>query len=251
MIHLTLAVALMFQSATPPSISRAMVLPAETKPSYRAHSSPACSDWRSARAGKHEDSSLRAGIYRKWVLGYITGFNIVGPDQSGNLLATATRDEVYVAIDGFCQRNPANSVVDAMRPLAEAIISRRGTPATLQPSSQGKKHSTVDAPTTCREWVRDGDNNILRLAYITVLYGYITAYNQWGPGPLGDAIGADDLPLVEKTINGWCSEHPTDLLIGVVTPLINHVAAERAAGRLPPGGLRPENGFTRDVPAKH
>lgn len=250
MIHLTLALALVFQSATPPTIARAPVLPGETKPSYRAHGSPACSDWRSARVGKDEDSRLHAGVHRNWVLGYTTGFNIVGPDYSGNLLGTASRDEVYAAIDGFCQRNPSNFVVDAMRPLAAAIIGRRGTPATMQPSSQGKKRSTVDAPTTCQDWVRDNDNAILRLAYVVVLDGYITAYNQWGPDPLGDAIGPDDRSLIENATNKWCGEHPAGLLIGVVTPLIEHVAAERAAGRLPPGGMRPKDKLTRDLPAK-
>lgn len=247
MIHLLLALALSVQSSSPPSISVAPVLPEDTKPSYRANGSPTCSAWISARGGKDEDNQIHAGIYRRWVLGYITGFNIVGPDQTGNLLGTASGQEFYAAIDGYCTRNPSHLVADAMRPIITSIVGRRGIPATTPPFADTRKQATIVAPDTCRDWVRDRDNAILRLAHVVVLGGYVTAHNQWGPDPRGDAIGVDDQALLEKATDKWCSTNPAGLLIGTVAPLIDHVAAEHAAGRLPPAGMQLSDEYSRKI----
>lgn len=250
MLHLILALALSTQSTTPPSISLAPALPDNTKPNYRANGSPTCPAWRSARAGKDEDSQINAGIHRNWVLGYITGFNFAGPDQTGNILGTASGKEFYAAIDGYCGRNPSHLVAEAMHPIVAAIIRRRGIPAITPSKTDAKKQATIVAPYTCRDWIRDSDNRILRFAYVVVLNGYITAYNQWGPDPVGDAIGVEDQSLIEKAADKWCGEHPSGFLIGTVKPLLDDVAAERAAGRLPPGGIRPTDEARRNVPAK-
>ncbi len=251
MIHLLWALALSVQSSAPPSISAAPVLPADTRPGYRANGSPACSAWSSARRGKDEDSQIHAGVYRKWVLGYITGFNIVGPDRTGNLLGTASGQEVHAAIDDYCMRHPSHLVADAMRPVITSIVGRRGLPAIAPPSADARRQATIVAPDTCRDWSRDRDNAILRLAHVVVLGGYVTAYNQWGPDPRGDAIGVDDPALLEKATDTWCSRHPSGLLVGAVTPLIDHVAAERAAGRLPPAGMQQSDKYSRKTPSAH
>lgn len=187
---------------------------------------------------------MRAAAHRQWVLGYVSGFNVAGPDQTGNLMETASRDELYAATDGYCARHPTSVIADAMRPIAEAIIGRRGTPAIATEATERKKSATVEAATTCQQWASGKNNSILRIAYVLALGGYITAYNQWGPDPLGDAIGAEDPSLIGGAADKWCSEHPSGLLIGVVQPLIDHVAAERVAGRLPPGGKRPPDEFS-------
>jgi hypothetical protein len=222
-----------------PSVPPAPVLADDTKPSYRTHSSPACSDWRVGRAGGSEDGRLRSGIYRRWVLGYVTGFNVVGPDQSGNLLGTSSVGELYAAIDGYCGRNPSRFVDDAMRPIIAAIVRRRGVPALLGPTPEAKKRATVNATATCKDWAEERDNAILRLAHVVTLHGYVTAYNRWGPDPVGDAIGADDGPVTAAAIDKWCAERPGSMIFAAVGPLIDRVASERAAGRLPPGGVRP------------
>lgn len=98
--------------------------------------------------------------------------------------------------------------------------------------------------TTCGDWAQHRGNVILRLAYVGVVRGYVTAYNRYGPDPAGDALGADDRPLIEERTDEWCRERPSALLIGAVAPLIDHVAAERAAGRLPPAGMRPADRFS-------
>lgn len=244
MNHLILAVALSAQSSPPPTVSAGSVLP-DTKASYRANSSPTCSDWISARRGKDEHNEIHAGVYRKWVLGYISGFNVVGPDQTGNLLATSSGNEFYAALDGYCTRNPSYLVADAMRPIIVAIIGRRGIPAMTPSSTDARKQATIVSPDACQEWVRDSDNSILRLAHVVMIGGYITAYNQWGPDAHGDAVGAEDNALIEKTIDKWCSANPSGLLIGIVMPLIEDVAAQRAAGRLPPAGMRPTDKYSK------
>lgn len=244
MIHLILAVALSIQSSPPPTVSAGSVLP-DTKPSYRVNSSPTCSDWSSARRGKDEDSQIHVGVYRRWVLGYISGFNVVGPDQTGNILATSSANEFYAALDGYCARNPSYLAADAMRPIIIAIIGRRGIPVRDHSSPHAHKQATIVAPDTCQEWVRNSDNSILRLAHVVMIGGYITAYNQWGPDAHGDAVGADDKALFEKATDKWCKVNPSGLLIGVVMPLIKDVAAERAAGRLPPAGMRPSDKYSK------
>jgi hypothetical protein len=248
MTNLLLALLLSTQTAMPPKPVPMPVLLADTKPSYRSHSSPACPDWRAAREGSAKDSDIRVSIYKLWVLGYITGFNIVGPDPTGDLLGSSSQDEFYSALDGYCARNPKNFVVDAMRPVADAIIRRRGAPALSPPAEGVSRRSIVRAAVNCQNWVQGRSNDITRLGYVVVLHGYVTAYNRWGPDALGDAIGADDQAVTEAAADKWCSEHPSSLLIGAITPLIEHVASERAAGRLPPGGVRPNDKLTPMAP---
>ena len=232
----------------PPNVVPMPVLLADTKPSYRTHSSPACPDWRVARGGSAKDSDIRVSIYQLWVLGYITGFNFVGPDPTGDLLGSASQVEIYTAIDAYCARNPSNFVVDAMRPIADAIIRRRGVPALSPPAKGVSRRAIVRAAVNCRNWVQGRSNEITRLGYVVVLHGYLTAYNRWGPDALGDAIGADDQAVTEAAADKWCSEHPSGLLIGTITPLIEHVASERAAGRLPPGGVQLNDKLTPMTP---
>lgn len=246
MNHLYLVLLLSFQSVTPPVISPTPVLPPDTKAVFRANDSPACARWRDARAGKGENADLFVAYYRTWVLGYITGFNFVGPDQTGDLLGTATREEFYGAIDGYCTRNPSRMVVDAMRPVITAIVRRREIPATARWNTS--REATIAAAYSCRDWIDGRKNKILSLTYVTLLHGYITAYNQWGPDPLGDAVGVADDPLTENVIDKWCSENPKTLLVEAVQPLIDHVAKERVAGRLPPGGVRPVDKFSDGRP---
>ena len=251
MTHILAALLLSFQFSAPPSLTPVSVLPDDIKPTYRAHSPPECGNWRGARSGKDQESRLRLGVYRMWVLGYITGFNVTGPDKTGDLLGTAPHEEVYSAIDGYCARNPSHSVVDSMRPIAAAFIRRRvGSLTAVAPAAGEKRRAMVVQPSPCRDWVRGRDNAILRLAYVGMLRGYLTAHNRWSSDPAGDAIGADDEPLIENAIEDWCGKQPSSLLIGAVNPLIDHVKAERAEGRLPPGGLRPNEKFTPGSPAQ-
>lgn len=252
MTHMLAALLLSLQPAAPPAtVPPAPVLPDDTKPAYRAPGSPTCGAWRAARSGTDQDSALRRSVYRLWVLGFISGFNVVGPDPTGDLLGTGSQDEFFEAIDGYCGRNPSHAVADAMFPIAAAYIRRRGVSyANAAPVPRTKTRAIVVAALTCRDWVEDRGNRLLRVAYAGVLRGYLTAYNRWSADPSGDAIGADSLALLERGIEGWCSVRPDGLLIGAVDPLIAYVAAERAAGRLPPGGETPEATLTPESPSE-
>lgn len=252
MTPLFAALMLALQPSAPPVITPVPVLPEDdSKQTYRAHSPPVCVDWRAARDRTVEASEIHFGIYRMWALGYITGFNIVGPDQTGNLLGDAPLDELYSAIDGYCTRNPSHTVEDSMRPIAAAFIRRRQAAPTANTSSQGsRRRATVVATRTCQDWGQDRDNAIMRLAYVSVVRGYVTAYNRWGPDPTGDAVGTNDQALIEERLDVWCHERPSALLIGVVAPLIDHVATERAAGRRPPAGMRPKDRFSLPPPSE-
>lgn len=247
MTHL-LAMLLAFQAA-PPAITPVGVLPKDSKPTYRTHASTTCADWTAARAGSSDDSLLRVGVYKLWVLGYITGFNIVGPDKTGDLIGAYPQEEFYRAIDGYCARNPSNFVVDAMYPIAAAYIRRRLATANASVSTpETKKNAQAVAIVTCRDWNQHRDNPIMRLAYVGVIAGYVTAYNRFGPDPTGDAVGSPDHPLMEEFVDKYCKANPSTLLIGAVTPLITHVAAERVAGRLPPAGMQPHEKYTPGSP---
>lgn len=240
MAYLLAALLLSFQSATPPVTTPAPVLPEDGKPWYRTLSVPECVDWLPARKHTVEDSELRFGVYRMWVQGYVTGFNVVGPDRTGDLLGGGPQEELFKAIDGYCMRNPSSSVDDSMRPIAAAYIRRRlnSNPTDVPPSRKGQAQAL--ATKTCRNWDAGLGNPILRLALTNIVSGYVTAYNRWGPDPAGDAV-PDDPTLIEERVDAWCRQHPGGLLIGAVHPLIDHVASERAAGRLPLGGKRPQD----------
>ena len=236
---LFLAALLLPVQAAAPTIPPAPVLPPDSKPFYRAHTSPACSNWSAARAGSAPEHKARFGIYRMWVEGYVTGFNMVGPDRSGDLFGANSHDEVYSVVDGYCARNPSHMVVDAMAPMAAAFIRRRlQTPPAETRSRDASRQAFATVTTTCGHWHEHRNNAVLRLAYGSVVRGYLTAYNRWGPDPAGDAIGAAD-ELIEDWVDGWCRERPSKLLVQVVHPLVAHVAAGRAAGRLPPAGKLP------------
>ena len=206
MTHFLATLLLAAQVTTAPPVTLAPVLPADTKPLYRTHYAPDCGDWRAAREGTVEDSRLRFEIYKRWVLGYISGFNAVGPDQTGDLLGETAPELVYDAIDGYCERNPSYSVVDAMHPIADALIRRRQS-GPLAATDGRSRRATVLAVTTCQEWTRDREDSILRLAHVTTIWGYLTAYNRYSSDPAGDAIGADDA-LLEPGIDTWCAANP-------------------------------------------
>ena len=234
MVELLSALLLLAQPAPVVQSLPAPVLPPDTKPYFRANNSPACINWNSARASKTSEDVYRSAVHKRWVLGYISGFNVAGPDPTGDLLATSSANEFFGAVDGYCSRNPSNDVVYAMRPVASAIIRRRGTPALAISNSTVKKRAQIVGPDTCQDWSRNRDDKMMRLAYLVWLHGYITAKNQWGSDPLGDAIGNGD--ATEIIADQWCKEHPSARLVGVITPMIEHFAAERLARRLPPGG---------------
>lgn len=246
MTHL-LAMLLALQVA-PPAIIPVDVLPKDKKPTYRTHSSATCGEWIASRAGASDESRIRLGVYKLWIQGYITGFNIAGPD-TGDLLGVAPQEEFFTAVDGYCARNPSNFVVDAMYPIAAAFIRRRqGTVEANLSTSRSKTRAQAVAITTCRDWTRSRENAVMRLAYAGVIAGYVTAYNRFGPDPTGDAIGAADDPLIEEAVDRWCTGRSSALLIGAVTPLIDHVAKERTAGRIPSAGLRPSDKYTPGSP---
>lgn len=226
------------QAISPPAVAPAAVLPADSKAAYRVHAPPTCADWRAARAGTVEESALRIGIYRLWVLGYVTGFNVGGPDPSGALLGASPRDELWGAIDGYCARNPSHSVEASMRPIAAAYVRRRGEAAMLPPGIRTRRAQAV-AVQTCRDWQDDRANDFLRLAYVGIVRGYVSAYNRWGPDPAGDALGTEDRRFIEGFLDAYCAERPQALLISVAARLIDHAAAERAAGRRPPAIMIP------------
>lgn len=210
---------------------------AGNKPFYRGHFTMPCASWRTAREGKGQDGALRFGIYKGWLAGYVSAFNIVGPDNTGNLFGTHEWDDAYAYIDGHCARHPSHEVVDAMHPLVVEFLKRRlrSSPASKPPES--KRKATNSMWTTCKDWVQDRDNKILRIAWGAEVRGYLTAYNLWGPDPKGDAVGPVKDDIVDKWLDDWCAGRPpaTALLLAM-DPMIDHFAAERAAGRLPPAG---------------
>jgi len=243
-----LAALLLALQATPPPVT-----PVE-KPFYRAQHSPFCAEWRNTRGGTDDESRIRRAAYRLWVEGYISGFNIHGPDPAGDLVGAAAWEEVAAFVDDHCARNPSHAIVDAMRPLAAHFIRRRPeptlrpppvscvVPGTCQARAGGplRKRAMVAMTATCGHWNEDRDNPVLRMAYGRfAVGGYLTAYNLWGPDPAGDVIGSGDDAVVEAWLDQWCRDRPAHMLIFAMQPLIDHLAAERAAGRLPPPGMRP------------
>lgn len=223
------------QVVTPPAPA------GKEKPFFRAQHSPTCKLRREARAGKSPDPELMLLSQRLWVRGYVSAFNVLGPDSRGDVMGSTSEDAVDAFLDAHCQRFPSDLLADAMRPLTNSLLKRQppnpagagGTPAT--------RTARIALTVSCEKWLGSRDNNLVRLAYEIALGGYVTAYNLYGPDPSGDLIGTEDDAFATEWIDGWCRDNKPALLVSAVGPLADHLAAERAAGRLPPGGQRPQD----------
>ncbi|HEX6377165.1 MAG TPA: hypothetical protein VFZ91_15745 [Allosphingosinicella sp.] len=216
---------LALQSASPPAVAAA-----PAKPFYRAHRAPDCRSWAQVRTGRGALPLLEAA-YNLWFHGYVTGFNAHGPDPAGDLLGPATWKQLGAFIDAYCARNPSHLVADALEPLAIDLIGRRPVPA----RREARRLATMTVETSCEEWTRARRDQLMRTYYGGAARGYLTAYNRWGPDPSGDALGPGNDALIDRWIDKWCRGHSRARLIEAVAPLVRHLAAERAAGRLPPG----------------
>jgi hypothetical protein len=215
---------LAFQPASPPAVAEM------AKPTYRAHRTPRCSEWRTVRTGRGGTPLLEAA-YNIWFHGYVSGFNVHGPDPMGDLLGTTKWAQVGTFIDDYCARNPSHLVADALPPLVADLIGRR--PAQTRPGPRRRAVMTVK--TTCRDWTRDREDVLLRLVSGGAARGYLTAYNRWGPDKSGDVLGPGNDALIDEWIDTWCRARPSALLMQAIAPFIRHLAAERAVGRLAPG----------------
>lgn len=229
----------------PPAVQAPGAFPSVDKPFVRAHRGASCADWLSAREGKGRDSRLYFGIYRTWLASYVSAFNIVGPDPTGNLMGSSPWEEAYSFIDRHCARNPSHEVVDSMHPMIREFIGRRPGPPPASAPRAEKRKATNSMWLTCKEWIEDSPNKILRYANGASVRGYLTGYNHWGPDPKGDAVGPVKDDIVDNWIDGWCAGRPpaTAILLAM-EPLIDHLASERKAGRLPPAGKGPADEFT-------
>lgn len=216
---------LALQPASPPAVAAA-----PAKPFYRAHQAPDCRAWAQVRTGRGALPVVEA-IYNMWFHGYVTGFNAHGPDPEGDLLGAATWKRLGAFIDEHCARNPSHLVADALEPLAIDLLGRRPAPA----RRQARRMATMTVDTTCAEWTRARDDQLMRLYHGGAVRGYLTAYNRWGPDPTGDVLGPGNDDLIDGWIDKWCRGHSRAGLIQAVAPFIAHLAAERAAGRLPSG----------------
>lgn len=236
------ALPLALQPTLPPPVAAA----APAKPFYRAHRAPDCRAWAQVRTGRGGLPLLEAA-YNLWFHGYVTGFNAHGPDRTGDLLGAATWKQLGAFIDDHCARHPSHLVADALEPLAIEVIKRR--PASAPPVAQGRARlATMTVDTTCAEWTRARDDQLMRLYYGGALRGYLTAYNRWGPDPSGDALGPGNDDLIDKWVDKWCRGHSRARLIQAVAPFISHLAAERAAGRLPKGEAQANDPLIPTVP---
>lgn len=233
---------LSLQAVAPPLVPPP-VLPPDPKPFYRAQHSPDCEPWRSARRGSVQEDVIVRGAQRLWVEGWITGFNFYGPDPTGDLLGSASWEEVEAFIESYCARHPSHAIADAMRPLAAYFLRRRPQPTRLPAAGAPPRLRAMAVMTaTCADWNEDRDNRILRIVYGNyAVGGFLTAYNHWGPDPAGDVIGSGRSAIVHTWLDSLCRSQPELMLVSAVRPLLDHLAAMRAAGRLRPGGMRPED----------
>jgi hypothetical protein len=240
MTTLLTALLLAFQPTSPPAAAVAPV-----KQSYREHRAPSCAEWRTARSGRGATPLLEA-LYNIWFHGYVTGFNVHGPDPEGDLLGTATWKQVSAVIDDDCARNPSHLVADALEPLAMDLIKRRPAPT----GQRAGRRAFMTVRTTCGEWNRARNDKLLRVVFGGAARGYLTAYNRWGPDPTGDVLGPGNDPLIDEWLDSWCREHSPALLLQGMAPLVRHLAAERAAGRLAPGSVPANEQLIPTVPGR-
>jgi hypothetical protein len=173
---------------------------------------------------------LEAG-YNIWFHGYITGYNVHGPDRTGDLLGTTKWVQIGAFIDDYCARNSTQLVADALQPLIENLSKRPTAPA----RQSEKRRAMMTVTTTCREWTGTRNDQLMRVISGGAVRGYLTAYNRWGPDPAGDVLGPGNDPLIDAWIDKWCDKRPSALLMQAVSPLTEYLTMERAAGSLAAG----------------
>lgn len=176
-------------------------------------------------------------VAKHWVRGYVSAYNIYGPEATGNLLRATTDVQVDAHVDSYCETKPDGLIAGALLVISDDIARAAGT-LTGSAEKPARRKATLMVATTCAEWTGAEDDPLTRLAYASSVRGFLTAYNLYRD-PDGDVVGSGDDELVDIWIDGWCSSRPKMLLLSAAHPLTQHLAAERAAGRLPPGGKLP------------
>jgi hypothetical protein len=74
-----------------------------------------CEEWVSAGPGSTVHLAARS-----WVLGMVSGYNVMGPDGRG-FFFNYDEDNLVASVHGQCERNPEASVADATEELLTAI----------------------------------------------------------------------------------------------------------------------------------
>ncbi|WP_296615547.1 hypothetical protein [Sphingomonas sp.] len=85
---------------------------------YGFPSAQSCGDWIAERRGSGQ--ALQA-----WVLGFMTGFNFYGPAGSG-ANDDMSAQSIISYVDGYCDKNRLDSVLQATVALVKDVRKRRG-----------------------------------------------------------------------------------------------------------------------------
>jgi hypothetical protein len=67
--------------------------------------------------------SFEHDVFRKWVLGFVSGVNFENTD--GDFLKNMDADALTAWVDNYCRRNPLHGIVQAMLALIQELRSRR------------------------------------------------------------------------------------------------------------------------------
>jgi hypothetical protein len=173
------------QPTAPPFVAAA-----NRKVSYRTYRAPGCGEWTQVRKGLGASFLLEAA-YNIWFHGYVSGFNVHGPDPSGSLLEKTDWQQAASFFDSYCARNPSHLLADGLQPLVVELMKDRP----VLTGKQSKPRAQVTVGTTCKEWNSSKDDRLLRVTSGGAARGYLTAYNRWVRMPRGTSSARVMIPL--------------------------------------------------------
>lgn len=88
---------------------------------YGETPAPSCPKWTEERQGK------RSQILQFWLLGFVSGYNVYGPEPTGGAAAGVDSTGILAWVDQYCAANPLDSVVTAAIKLV-GELDRRSRP---------------------------------------------------------------------------------------------------------------------------
>jgi hypothetical protein len=82
------------------------------------HGNNSCGEWLAGIPSSHL-------VMQSWVLGFVSAYNVYGPDSSGNLTAGTDSNGLFAWVDNYCQTHPLDSLAQAADQLVITLRLRR------------------------------------------------------------------------------------------------------------------------------
>jgi hypothetical protein len=81
---------------------------------------PSCGKWTALR----KEHGIEGHAVEFWLLGYVSGYNMYGPDPNGGVGISIDTEGMEAFVDQYCTANPMMSLLDAADKLVRELHRR-------------------------------------------------------------------------------------------------------------------------------